>query len=666
MVTGRRAFAGDDVSDTLASVLRAEVAWTGVPPSLVRLLKKCLERDPRQRLHDIGDAWDLLDTGTTAQPVTQSRPWLAWGLAAVLAIVAAALAALHFSGSTPEPEVVRFQVHPPPKNNFDIYLALSPDGRHLAFTARDDAGTMHLWVRSLNALEARLLPGTEGAWSPFWSPDSRQIAFAVDRTLKKIDLSSGPPQTLGESTGIVGLGAWNRDGVIVFGHRGPGPLLRIPASGGNPTPITTVDTSRGENFHSFPQFLPDGRTFLYYRQSTTPEHQGLYMGSLDVGPSEQSTTRIVATDLGNSYVDLDDSGARLLFLREGRLMSQAFDASQHRVTGEAMLLVPRLASSGSFGFFSASSTGVLAYRTGSAASANQEQLTWLDRKGQPTGTIGEPRSHAQIPGSLALAPDLGSAVAALGSAPTNDLWIVEFARGIPTRFTFDPGNDLNPVWSPDGTRIVFRSTRGGAVDLYVKDGNGTADETVLMRAPEVETPTDWSADGRFLLFMKSVGPDSNIWLFSIADNSSVPILATSFNEGGAKFSADSRWIAYVSNESGRAEVYLRPFSVASNGKVAVGAKWQVSNSGVANNGLHWRRDGRELYYRDPGGVVMAVDVSFAGSLVRTALPRPLFALPPAVINWDASPDGQRFLVAMPVISSTPEPISVVLNWRGGQ
>jgi Tol biopolymer transport system component len=667
MVTGRRAFAGDDVSDTLASVLRAGIDWNGVPPTLGRLLKKCLERDPRQRLHDIGDAWDLIDAAPVAAPPVQGRRgWLAWSLAGLLAATAIGLAVAHFGETAPAREVVRFQIQPPPAHTFDIYLALSPDGRRLAFTARDDNGVIHLWVRELDTLQARVLPGTEGAWSPFWSPDSRYLAFADVRLLKKIDVLGGPPQTLCESPAVVGSGTWNRDGVIVFGTRGAGAtafLRRVAATGGDPTPLTALDQPQGESFHAFPSFLPDGRHFLYFRQSSSLERQGFYVGSLDVAPAQQPLNRLVPATLGPAQVVRSSAGtARLLFLREATLTAQTFDPERLQLVGDATPIAERVGSAGSFGFFSASANDVLVYRTGLATFTNFDQLTWLDRTGRPIGTIGEGRAYSAVAGSIALAPDASRAVVGVSPTPTADLWVVEFTRGTSSRFTFHEAADTHPVWSPDGRRIVFRSARQGPGDLYVKDANGINEEIRLVQTLEFEAPTSWSPDGRFVLFSRP-GPKSamDVWLLPLdGDRSPSPLLATPFAEGSARISPDGRWIAYQSNESGRNEIYLRRFVRTAGGNPSVGAKWLVSTDGGAD--ARWRRDGRELFYRHPSGAVMAADVSVQGEAVQTSIPRRLFALAPTVVNWDVVPNGQRFLVLVPVVPPTSDPVSVVLNW----
>ena len=667
MVTGRRAFAGDDVSDTLALVLRGNVDWTGVPPSVVRLLNKCLERDPTQRLHDIGDAWDLLDASPIAAPPSRNRrAWLAWSLAGLLAVTAIGLAVVHFREAPPARDVVRFVIPPPPAHTFDIYLALSPDGRRLAFTARDKDGVMHLWVRELDTLEARLLPGTDDAWSPFWSPDSRYLGFAAGRLLKKIDVLGGPPQTLCQSPLLVGSGTWNRDDVIVFGTRGLGTaavLRRVAASGGDPVPITAIGEQTGEIFHTFPSFLPDGRRFVYFRQWPASDRQGFYVGSLDLAPDEQPTTRLIPATHGPARVVRSSPGTeRLLFLRERTLTAQAFDAVRLQVFGDATPVAEGVGSSGSYGFFSASDTDVLAYRTGLPTFTNFDQMTWLDRSGKPIGTVGEARAYSTTARSVAVAPDAARAVAAISPTVAGDLWTVEFTRGTSSRLTFHETPDINPVWSPDGRRIVFRANRQGAGDLYVKDVSDLSEETWLLQTPEPETPTDWSPDGRFVLFSRP-GAKSGIdlWLLPLGgERTPLPLLATPFDEMVGRFSPDGRWLAYESNESGRSEIYVRKLAWSADGKPVLGAKWMVSTDGGAD--VRWRRNGRELFYRHPSGAIMAADVSPQGEAANTGIPRRLFPLAPAVLNWDVAPDGQRFLALVPVTPQTSDPISVVLNW----
>jgi Tol biopolymer transport system component len=660
MLTGRRAFTGDNVTDTLASVLRADVDWTRVPGSVVRLLKKCLEKDPRARLHDIGDAWDLIDEGPPAAAPPSRRSWAPWAVAAGLLLSTLALAVVHYGGRAALPASVRFQIQPPPQHGFDIYLALSPDGRRVAFTARDNTGNVTLWVRELDSLEARQLPGTDGAWSPFWSPDSNSLAFGVGRVLKRIDLAGGPARTLCEADGPVGLGTWNADGVIVFGTRAVGPLRRVPASGGVPVAVTKLE---GETFHSFPVFLPDGRRFVFFRGSSDRDRQGIYVGSIDLTPEQQSTSRLLPADLGPVQFVSGDSGSRLLYLRGQTVMSQRFDAERVVLSGEPSQIVERVGSTGSFGFFSAV-RDVLAYRTGPAAATVTGQLTWFDRKSRSLETSGPPTAYSTQPGALALSPDAATVAVAVAPTLRADLWLYDLARKISTRFTFLDVQDNFPVWSPDAARMVFGSNREGRFDLYVKDVRATSDEVLLLASPVNKTPTDWTRDGRLLFVANAFPTGPDIWVLPV-DNpgAAMPLLASQFAESDGRLSPDGRWLAYVSNESGRNEVYLRSFTAGADGRIAVGATWQVSPAGGASP--RWRADGRELFYRVANDAVMVVDVTVTDGAVRTGTPQPLFTPAAGAINWDVTPDGQRILVVAPITTApSGDPISVVLNWQG--
>jgi serine/threonine protein kinase/Tol biopolymer transport system component len=664
MLTGRRAFSGDDVSETLASVLKSDTDWTGVPPQARRLIGKCLEKDPRKRLRDIADAWDLIDDAAIPAPVPARRQFLPWALVCVLLVSTIGLAFVHFTEAPAAPPSARFQIEPPPGHSFDIYMALSSDGRRLAFTTRDASGTIHLWVRDLGSLEARRLPGTEGAWSPFWSPDGKYLAFAVDRTLKKIDVSGGPPQTLGTAEAQVGLGAWNSDGTIIFGTRGLGPVRRIAATGGTPTAITAVDSSRGETFHSFPVFLPDGRHFLYIRQSGDAANQGVYIGDLETAPDLQPTRRLALATMGPLALTQGPGGHQILFIRDATLMALAFDVRTLNVSGEPVPVAERIGSAGSFSFFAASGGDVLAYRTGAPSSATINQLTWIDRKGARLGKIGEPGPFSNNPFGIAISPDARHAAVMWSPTASADLWLLEFARGIRTRFTFSEAPDGSGVWSPEGKRIAFRSSRPGKGTIYVKETAGVTEESLLVPSVFPDRPADWSGDGRLLLFVRGAAAATDLWLASADGRSGpVPLLETPFAETDARFSPDGRWIAYVSNESGEFEVYIRPFAFPSGGRPSVGAHWRVSADGGGQP--RWRRDGRELFYRARSGAIMSVDVTFADGQVQTSIPRQLF-LPSTAVNlaWDVTPDGQRFLLALPVDQAVnPDPVTVVLNWN---
>jgi Tol biopolymer transport system component len=429
MLTGQRLFQGETMTDLLAAVVTAEPDLERVPTKVRKLLRRCLEKDQKKRLRDIGDAMSLVEENTALnEPRPRRNGWIPWTAAGAPVLALAGLAFVHFREKSPAlPEPVRFQIESPKLavgNSF--YMPLSPDGRKLAYTAVGADGTNRLWIRDMDTLESRMLAGTEGAVSPFWSPDSRYLAFGVGNTLKKVDASAAsPPQALCQAPGAVGSGSWNADGVIVFGGRGAGSLQRCSASGGTTAAVTAL--SHGESFHTFPVFLPDGHHFVYLRAGSA---QGIYVGSLDVKPAEQSTKPIMESQLGVAFASsANPSGGRLLFLRDNTLMAQPFNIRRLELEGEPVPIAERVAQAGSAGWFSVSSTGALAYRTGGAA--NVLQLTWYDRKGNVISRVGEPRAGYT---SLDLSPD-GTRLA---HVQQQDVWIMDLTRGIDTRLTFHP------------------------------------------------------------------------------------------------------------------------------------------------------------------------------------------------------------------------------------
>ena len=673
MLTGRRAFGGEDVSDTLASILKSDVDWTGVPPRATRLLKKCLDKDPRKRLHDIGDAWDLLEDVTPA-PAAGASPRsqrLAWSLAALFALSTIAMAAARFMASPPEPPpTARFQISAPPENEFGTYVSLSHDGRRLAFTASDNQRGVGLWVRDLDSLESRRLPGTENATSPFWSPDGKFIAFADGRMLKKIDVSGGQPQKIAEAPTAMGVGAWSRDGVIVVGTRGLGPMYRVSSNGGTPAPLTDVDAAAKERGHSFPMLLPDQKRFLYIKLTGLQETQGLYVGAIDRAPEQQDSRRLLPLAVGPLALVPSTQGPRLLFMRDGSLMSQPFDPDRVTLSGDAQPVAERIATSGSFAFFGAAGD-VLAYRTGSAAAITNEQLTWYSRSGAVLGKVAESLAITGGPVSVALAPDGRRAALMVISPPiTPDLWLVEFARGLVTRLTFTDDGEVAPVWAPDSRRLLYRSGVASTLSfsLMVKDVDGTSDAAPPVGKPVAGVPTGWSSDGRFILFTR--GPDAaalDLHTLSIEGKTETALLQTPFSEGAGRLSPDSRWLAYQSNESGQFEIYVRPFIVAENGTPSVGPKSRVSTSGGVVP--RWRGDGREIVYRSLTGDFMAVDVKTSGATIDISLPHRLFPNVAGVRGWDVTADAQRLLLSVPVNSNAEipaDPVTVVVNWKGGQ
>jgi len=673
MLTGRPAFGADTITDTIAAIIKNEPEWSALPaetPAAVRtLLRRCLQKVPRERLRDAGDALLELKQPSSPEAVLASaaaaRPRaMFWVVAALLAAIAIALvlAVVHFREAPPEQRVVKLTLLPPEKTTFGT-IAVSPDGRRVAFTTRDASGKTQLWVRPLEALAAQPLAGTEGAYFPFWSPDSRGIGFFAEGKLKKIEASGGPPQTLCDAGNGRG-GSWSRAGVIVFAPVFNSPLVQVPAAGGEPKPVTQMNASRQEFSHRWPQFLPDGRRFLYFNQSGQPEHQGIYLGSLDSKEmSAKQKRRLVATDSSAAYAGPATGPGYLLFLRERVLLAQRFDASKLELSGEAFPVaepvgVDALAWQSRF---SVSESGVLVY---DSSGGSNRHLVWLDRSGKPLQTLGSPGTYW----NLDLSPD-GRRVAANRTDPqtgSGDIWLFDLARGSNPRFTFHPALEGAPLWSPDGSRIAFFSSRDGPYNLYQKATSGAGEEQLLLKTNANKWPTDWSRDGRFLLYTE-LDPKTraDLWLLPLTgetkntERKPVPFLRTEFDERNARFSPDGKWMAYQSNESGRYEIYMRAFSP---NQPPGGGRWQVSTGGGVEP--RWRRDGKELFYLAPDRKLIAVEVK-AGANFEAGIPRPLFqtrVFPGRIVaaRYDVTADGQRFLVNSEVEEG--EAATVILNW----
>jgi serine/threonine protein kinase len=666
MLTRRRAFEGATMSHVIVHVLEDDPDWDALParvPSGVRdLLGRCLQKDPAERLRDIGDVkLQLLDMAKraaspksgrmeVATPSPQQSPagkqrWL-WPTVAALAVLAAlALGFVYMRPQkAPDAAAVRFEITQPQNTTFSNALSISPDGKRLAFIA-SSAGAPRLWVRTLETLESRPLDGTEGATGlPFWSPDSRTIAFSSGGKLKRIEATGGPPQTLCDvpAPDVVLGGFWTRDNKIVFGTVGSG-LLQVAPAGGTPSPVTKPAAAAD----IFPSLLPDGRSFVYIHAQSQAGGD-TYLGSLDAKPEEQLARKLMAGSFAFYAASSDPGKSFLLFTRAGTLMAQSFDAGRKELSGEPVPVAEQVQT------FSASATGVLVYQTG--ATAQGSQLTWFDRSGKTLGTAGDTGVYNE----LAMSPDGAKVAFARADTQTRnmDVWIFEFARGVSTRFTFDKATDRAPVWFPDGSHVVFGSYRGGPAWLYQKASNGAGDDELLFKPPDTGgTPTDWSRDGRYVLYNPPAQP-TDIWMLALGnsgDHKAVPLVKTPANERGARFSPDGRWFAYTSNESGVDEVYVRQFDPASPES---GGKWMVSKGGGGS--VRWRKDGKELFYINVGEV-MAVDVS-TSPVFQAGIPKALFKMQSTSVFWDVAPDGQRFLLPIPVGANSPAPYKVVLNW----
>jgi len=543
-------------------------------------------------------------------------------------------------------------------------FALSPDGRQLVFAGAGADGVVRLWVRGLDAGEARPLPETEvalGALVPpmFWSPDSRFVAFDAIGQLKKVDVSGGSPQTVCTVPAAIG-GSWSQDGVIVVGSP-QGGIVRCPAAGGEASIVTQPDASRQESAHLLPWFLPDGRRFLYLSVSrTAPENSALYVHTLDAPPGTTSSTRLLAAGFGAAYVP---DGAReqghLLFMRDGALFAQAFDPARLQITGEAARIAEPVGSFLDGGFFSASRTGALAFR----APDETLRLTWLNRLGNVLERVGQPGQYS----GLALAPEQTRAVVvqrAKRSTADQDLWLIDLPSGRSSRLTFDARLEERPVWSDDGRRIYFTGT-GAIGSLFEQPVNGEQGARLLLESPQHKMPTSISRDGRFLLYTSETTGSTreDVWVLPLAgERPPYPLIRRAFDQEQAQFSPDGGWVAYVSNESGRQEVMVRPFAPASaHDSESAGESVTVSRSG--GTAPRWRADGKELFFITPEDAIVSVPVSVR-SVLEVGSPTTLFHAPGIAADWGVSADGSRFLVMTPERSAASASLSLIFDWQG--
>jgi serine/threonine protein kinase len=674
MLSGRRAFHGESAADTMSAILKEDPpdlsdSNKSISPALERLVNHCLEKNPEERFHSVSDlafALQALSSSTPVSAQTEALRWPALGwsrrherilwIAALSVLLLATLPFVigYFRHSETPPNVFRATITPP-QNTHLLYfnmMAVSPDGRLLAFIAVGANGMNSLWLRPLGALSAQSLAGTEGALYPFWSPDSRFIGFFADGKLKKIDAAGGPPQTLCNAPSPRG-GTWNREGVIVFAPDFNSVLYRVSAAGGTPLPLP-FDKSRKEKVHHFPYFLPDGHHFLYRAGLTSAyardEPNGIYVGSLDSSEYKM----ILRTDTYAVY-----ASRHLLFWRDGTLVAQPFDAQGLQLSGEAVPIAEQVQMNLSEvrASFSVSNNGVLVFQSGSSV-GTVNQLVWFDRDGKEAGKTGEVFFGA----NPRLSPD-GQRVVVMNfdfQAGSTDLWLYDSALTRKTRFTFDPAFDSNPVWSRDGSRIFFSSDRKTRMmyDIYQKDASGAHNEELLFESNDFKRPTSASADGRFLAYSRLDGPGAkgDIWILPLSgERKPFPFIQTSqFAEAHAQFSPDGRFIAYDSDESGSRQVYVTSFP-------GPGGKQQVSTNG--GDDPVWRKDGKELFFLSDGKM-MAAEVKTTGSGLEIGNAKLLFDAHSGFggfAHYDVTPDGKRFIVAT-LGEGSSAPMNLVVNW----
>jgi len=577
---------------------------------------------------------------------------------ATLALAASGVAAAFYLKRPPEP-TLRFFVSPP-ENSYPGTPAVSPDGRSLTFSAVGPEGRRMLWLRDFDAMQAREIPGTEGAFAPFWSPDSQHIAFFAGKGLKQVHLLSNladvKPETICQTDAQPGGGAWNSDGTIVFAPGMEDGLYQVPAAGGHPQPLLQLDQAKGERAQLWPQFLPDGKHFLFFLLTTMPETTGVYAGALDTPGYRrvlQSETNAVF-----SPGDGESGSGYLLYIQDRDLMRQKFNASRLEAEGEAKVQAADIGALQTLSLapVSVSRTGVLVYQSVPKAT---RQLVWLDREGRQMGFIPDPGQW----GPPRISPDgTRVAVGKLGKDQQDgELWILDGA-GNETLFESEPHINVGmPVWSPDGTKIAFWRDTGAANEIAVKAADGDGRVESLYRSSFAKFPSDWSHDGRFLLFGEIVpGTRSDIMALAPGERRAAPVVSTIYSESYATVSQDGKWLAYQSDESGSSEVYVQPFEATAGG---VKRRWQISRTG---GGLpRWRADSVELFYMDAAGTVYAAQVHPAGGDLRPDPPQALFTVRPVPKTWnlfDVSADGQRFIVNEPLEWSNSSLITVTTNW----
>ena len=685
MLAGKRAFEGETVSDTLAAILRGEPDWSAlrapISSKVNELLRRCLQRDQKQRLRDIGDARIALEEETAAAPSSSRRlpfeenlhpaspsptagrsasasrergsrkslsSYLPWAIAAAFAAAAGALALRARAPRAPEP-VVQFEVRVPEGATFGNSMALSPDGRRLAFVATDEKDIERLYVRSFDSVAVQLLPGTEGARFPFWSPDGKAIAFFTGDRLARVSAAGGPPQTICPITDGRG-GTWLPRGVIVFAPGTRLPLHRVSAAGGIPVPATTFGTK--DYSHRWPRFLPDGVHFLYLCLSDDPARLGTRVASLD-----SSDDAFVVSTRGKAEYD----AGRLLYVRESALYAQPFDAHRRKLSGEPGLVADGVVVEGESGW-----TGLAAFSTADGAlvyrrRANPRQkLTWFDRSGKSLGTVGDAAVLAEpfwFPGAQRLGLSVMDPRTEL-----YDIWQVDLERGTWTRLTFGPKNNNTGMASPDGKSLYFSSNRASRMGLFHRPLDGTGgDESIL--STTLDNYGDFiSPDGAWLVFetMGSAGR-SELWRLPLSGERKPQLLlaVTQAATAHASASPDGKFFAYTSDETGRSEVYVQRFPPS-------GGKWQISKDG--GDQALWRADGKELYFLSIDRKIMAVELSLGGD-AQVGAPKTLFSVrvPANGISDNRSqyipaPDGNRFLVLATADEKQDQPAVVVLNW----
>ncbi len=663
MATGVRPFEGKSQLSVASAILEKDPEPISkvqplAPAALDRLVAQCLAKNPDERFQCAADValelkWiseapvaAVSDRRGVDQRSTLQRA-LPWALTAAGVLAAIILGGLWLRLLLAPSTSVHAYILPPDKATFDPYAraAISPDGRRIAFGATGSAGRPMLWVQPLNSGTAQPLAGTEGATYPFWSADSRYLGYFAGGKLNKIDASGGPPQALCDAPTGRG-GTWSQEGIIVFASDQAGPLMRVDAAGGTPVEVTVTESGAGMALHRLPWFLPDGKHFLYFSTSVSGVDRGIYAGAL--GSKEQ--VLVLHNDSNAIYAP----PGYLLLVRDGALMAQRFNTSKLAVEGDAVPVAGHVG----IGRFSVSGSGVLLFQEGGIATASQ--LIWFDRTGNQI-ELALPET-AQYSDPM-LSPDGSKLAVTIADSPaTSDIWVIDLARKTKSRITFGPGSNRYPVWWPDGRSIVFGSNRDGGYAIYRRAADGTgADEKVLETPGSEIEPYSVSPDGRYIAYQFFMGSKANandVWALPMfGDRKPFPVVSTPFNEVDPAISPDGKWVAYLSNDTGQYEVYIKPFPSGEG-------KWQVSTTGSRGLAV-WRRDSKELYFLSIGGKLTAVEVREKGASLELGTPQELFQANTSRMTgtpFAASADGKRFLINGTTAQAASQPLTLVTNW----
>ena len=637
MLTGKRLFAGETVSDTVAAILTREPDWTVVPVGLRRLLGKCLEKDPRDRLRDIGDAWMLVEEPTAATAVPPAtRSVLAWAAAAlVLGVIAGALGA-SFMERAPEPTPVSFFESPPEGGRFVQAPLPSPDGRHLAMLVSDPAARRKIWVRSLGAAQARPLDGTEGASVVFWSPDSRELAFHASGELRRITFDGSENRLISALT--VSAGVWSAAGDLVVSASGRG-LVAVSATGGNLRPLLN---EAGVEYRHL-DLVPGGSTLVIHQFGGESGIHAYDLARAErrlLVPGANSDVRCVGPDL-------------FVYEQDRVLLAQRFDPADMSLVGDPFPIARDVGPEG----FAGSAAGALSFVRGATGNS---RLVWIDRQGQVMGAAAPEGLYQEV-----YVSPRGNWILFVESDPVTgnlDLWVQDMAQNTPNRFTTDPDTDHLAAFSPDDEEVVWEGHTGGVLNLMRRPSDGSAPATIVRPWSRPGGPSDWSPDGRFILYASNDGATRyNLWAVPLdGDGEAVPLIESEFNERWGRFSPDGRWLAYTSDRSGRTEIYLQRL----DGTSLIGGPQRVSNGG--GNWPLWRRDGRELFFRSDEKLMVA-DMRLDTDQ-PAGTPRELFVIgrPRDAYNaYGVTPDGQRFLAIVPEDTAVAGPATIVLDWAAG-